>query len=176
VRELSHILKPDLFAGDIGDHLIALREYGYDKSDFLVGRYRAPNWGVQVIYSGHATGLLFVPSKRPKTPQASPEYALSIARRVFVDPRKQYEARIRAGGGPVGPLVHGGIMNPGWDSGPHSPVGPGPWYGSEFVTDGSWAFLLPFRWGLREGIDTRKRAAPPEAPPVDRQILLLGPG
>jgi hypothetical protein len=174
VRELGWVLKPAYVPPGLAEHLIAVSGYGRNASDFLFGRYRVNDHRIQVIHSGHDTGILIVPRRPPAKPQASRDYAMQVIRDLFVPMRPEDEPRMRGGQGDLGGLVHGGYMNP-YRNAEDALTGPSPWYSGSFITDGAYVFVSSAKWGLREGVDIRFRAAGPEYPPQDQPILLFEP-
>lgn len=171
-RELGWILRPEFVPENIAESLVALRKHGRNDSDFLVTRFRGGRWLLQLIHSGHATGILAVPVGPAAPHTAGPDYALEVAKELFVPPRKKDEPLIAARGGMVGDIAYGSISNPNVRSEDDPPVGPGPWYGSVYVTNGAWVFVAPAKFGLAAGIDLRGRARWP-FPPTDKTILLF---
>ena len=172
-RELGWILRPEYVPTDFAEHLAAVRKYGRNDSDFLFTRCRVGRWQIQVIHSGHVTGILALPLGPVAPREAGPDYALEVAKKLFVPPRQKDEPVIRARGGMVGDLAYGSIGNPNIRSKDDPPVGPGPWYGTRYITNGHWVFLGPAKYGLAEDIDLRGKALVPKPPPMDRAILLF---
>jgi hypothetical protein len=175
VTELGWVLKPAYVPSGLAEHLVAVPAYGRNGSDFLFGRYRVSEQRIQIIYSGHATGILIVPRRPPMKPVASGEYARHAIQDLFLPMRPEDEPRMQWGrGGDLGGLLHGGYMNP-YRNAEDAMAGPSPWYSGSFITDGSYVFVVPAKWGLREGLDIRFSASGPAYPPLDKPILLFEP-
>ncbi len=174
VRELRWILKPPYVPGDLAEHLVGISGYGRNRSDFLFGRYRVDEWRLQVIYSGHITGILVVPQRPPQQPRATAEYVMNMLNRLFVAMRPEQEGQVGARSGVRDGIVRGGYS----DSHAHADetfIGPSPWYGGIFLSDGSYVFVMPPKWAMRADLNIRRSALPPEGPPWEEPILLFEP-
>jgi hypothetical protein len=175
VRQVRVVLKAEHVPGDLEEHLVGISPYGANGSDFLLTRYRVGHWRVQIIYSGHLMGILVAPREPGDAGPATAEYALRIAKALFVSPRPEDAARLVARVEMVEDTAHGGIRNPnaGLDG---SLAGASAWYGIRVVTDGRYVFLSPAKWGLYDDTDIRGRAGmPAHLPPQDKPILLFDP-
>jgi hypothetical protein len=174
VRELGFVLKPTYVPSGLEDHLLAVSGYGKTGSDFLFGRYRVNEHRIQIIYSGYATGILILPQRPPPAPQPSLDHAANVIRDVFVPMRAEDEPRTKWATGDLYGLLDGGYINPYRDA-EDALTGPSPWYTGSFITDGSYVFVAPAKWGLREGFDRRFRASVPHSDARDKPILLFEP-
>ncbi len=173
-RELAWILKDTYVPADLTEHLVALSAYGRNGSDFLFARYRVNDYRIQVIYSGHATGILVVPRHPQARPRASRDYAMRVIRDIFVPMRPEDEPHMRGGDSDLAGIIHGSYTNSYRDA-TDALTGPSPWYAGSFITDGNYVFVTPAKWGLCENLDIRSSARTPQRPPLDRPILLFEP-
>ncbi len=174
VRELRWILKPAYVPADLAKHLVGISEYGRNRSDFLFGRYRVDEYRVQVIYSGHLTGILVVPQHPSQQPTATADYAMALLKALFVPMRAEQEGQIRVGSGVEGGIVLGGYTD-SHAAAQDTFIGPSPWYGGSFLSDGSYVFVTPPKWAMREGLNIQDHVLGPEGPPWDDPILLFEP-
>ena len=173
VAELKRALKPEFVPGELVDHLVGLSGYGRSKSDFLFGRYRSGDWNIQVIYSGRHIGILAVPIGPVAPREPSAEYALEIAKKLFVPPRPQDEAELQARAGLNSGIAHGGISNPATQSMMDPLRGPSPWYGGSFITNGLYVLLFPPKWYLGVGDIRSDMAGLPPFPRPNEAVLLF---
>ena len=173
VAELKRALKPEFVPGELVDHLVGLSGYGRSKSDFLFGRYRAGDWNIQIIYSGHRIGILALRLGPVAPREPSADYALEVAKELFVPPRPQDEAALKARAGLNSGIAHGGINNPNTQSRADPLRGPGPWYAAGFITNGQYVFLGPSKWHLGDGDIRSDLAGLPRAPRADEPVLLF---
>ena len=172
-RELGWILRPEFVPENIAESLVALRKYGRNDSDFLLARGQVGHWKIQVIYSGHRTGILALQIGPVAPGQPTAEHALKVAKELFVPPRPQDEPLLKARAGLNSGIAHGGISNPNTQSRADPLRGPGPWYAAGFITNGQYVFLVPSKWHLGDGDIRSDLAGLPRAPRADEPVLLF---
>jgi len=174
-RQLGVVLRPEYVPPGLEDHLVAISGYGVSGSDFLLTRYRAGRWRLQIIYSGHAIGILAIPAEPGGAGRApTADYALQTAKVLFTPPRGQDARVLQARAISVDGIAHGSIRNP--NAGPAgSLAGSSPWYSVRLITDGRYVWLSPAKWGLYDDTDIRTAGMPSHQVPLDKPVLLFEP-